>query len=150
MSLYPISDIKYHSEFQKSRVQNLSCEMICIGSTRMRLLFVSAPFRGYPRTLTRFRRESLGILETALYEYHIHELSEMNWLQYSLSVWNMMVSWSIAGLFGCQAKTPFGGLSPLPNKMWRLLRKTLLDHPYRKYGLSKQHHMPRRLTRGSV
>ena len=26
MSLFPISDLKYHSEFQKSRVQNLSCE----------------------------------------------------------------------------------------------------------------------------
>ena len=89
MSLYPISDIKYHSEFQKSRVQNLSCEMICIGSTRMRLLFVSAPFRGYPRTLTRFRREPLGILETALYEYHIHELSE--WIgcntHYQCGIW---------------------------------------------------------------
>ena len=149
MSLYPISDIKYHSEFQKSRVQNLSCEMICIGSTRMRLLFVSAPFRGYPRTLTRFRRV-FGHLGNGLIWVSHPWIIGMNWLQYSLSVWNMMVSWSIAGLFGCQAKTPFGGLSPLPNKMWRLLRKTLLDHPYRKYGLSKQYHMPRRLTRGSV
>ena len=111
----------------------------------MRLLFVSAPFRGLTRKLTRFQRV-FGHLENGLV-FVLHSwIINVNWLQYSLSVWNMMVSSSIAGLCGCQALTQFGGLSPLPNKMWRLLRRTLLDHPNRKYGLSKRYHMARRIT----
>ena len=49
---------------------------------------------------------------------------------------------------------------PNINTIWRTITitqqnvetpaRTLLDHPHRKYGLSKQHHMARRLTRRSV
>ena len=149
MSIYPISDLKYHSEFQESRVQNLSCENDLYQSTRMRLLFVSAPFRGSTRTLNRFQRV-FGHHEYGHVFVSHSWIIGMNQLQYSLSVRHMMVSWSIAGLCGCQTKTQLGGLSPLSKKIWRLLRRTTLDYSKRMYGLSKQHHMARRLTRRPV
>ena len=82
---------------------------------RMRLLFVSAPFRGLTRKLTRFQRVFWHLENGLVFVLHSWIIN-VNWLQYSLSVWNMMVSSSIAGLCGCQALTQFGGLSPYPTK----------------------------------